>query len=473
MAQIDKMSRLVRNIHKHGIMIGMLLFSCTAWGEDRAIIQPGSPFQTIHGFYELNQSDQNNVAGVIQFGPLADVDIIQRGFYNRAAVVQFGREPLGTITQHEGTYNRAVVFQISDTSTLRIDQVDGVFNTAYVYQDPASPVGTLSQSSLNTLVNNFLFAPETVVSQTELTQIKTLSFNTSLLSRLDAVRTAGCEADGSLCKRFTVFAGGSLVEGQHSDRLGAIGFDYDITTSMIGGEIQLAPNVRLGLALQRSETDGDVNYGLASIDVHSTQISLFGSVNLPHLFMDFAAAYGNNDYNINRPGFGSPVTSSHEGYDVSLSARVGYLFKLARASLEFGPVVGLTYIKTSIDHYQELGHVLLTQRVDEQVYEALIGEAGVQLRYGSNRVSTFANLTLEHDFKIEGFRVINTSYSMSPDNRVFTPVYDFKNSNSVRLQSGFDVEIAFGLDVSFFVDFRFDNDEKDAWLLGANVNYSF
>jgi len=62
---------------------------------------------------------------------------------------------------------------------------------------------------------------------------------------------------------------------------------------------------------------------------------------------------------------------------------------------------------------------------------------------------------------------------MSPDNRVFTPVYDFKNSNSVRLQSGLDVEIAFGLDVSFVVDFRFGNDEKDAWLLGANVNYSF
>ncbi len=437
------MSQLVLNIHKHGIMIGMLLFSCTAWGEDQLI----------------NQSEQNNVAGVIQFGPFAAVDIIQIGDYNRTAVVQFGIEPVGTITQ-QGNHNRAVVFQISDTSTINIFQ-NGVFNYNSISQDSASPVGSLSQSSLNTLVNNFLFAPETIASQTELTQIKTLSFNTSLLARLDH----------PLSKRFTVFGGRNLVEGQHSDRLGAIGFDYNITTSMIGGEMQLTPNMRLGLALQRSKTDGDVNYGLANIDIHSTQVSIFGSVNLQQLFMDFAAAYGYNDYKINRPGFGSPVSSSHEGYDASLSARAGYLFK--HNFLKFGPVFGLNYIKTNIDDYQELGDVLLTQRVDEQNHKALIGEAGVQLRYGSHNFSTFTNLTLEHDFNMEEFRVINSTFSMSPDKKVFIPVSDFKHSNSVRLQSGLDVEIYFGLELSFLVDFRFNNDDTDAWMVGANVNYSF
>ncbi len=437
------MSQLVLNIHKHGIMIGLLLFSCTAWGEDQVI----------------NQSEQNNVAGVIQFGPIASVDIVQTGYYNRTAVVQFGIEPIGTITQ-QGNHNRAVVFQISDTSTINIFQ-DGVFNYNSISQDSASPVGSLSQSSLNTLVNNFLFAPETIASQTGLTQIKTLSFNTSLLSRLDH----------PLSKRFTVFGGRNLVEGQHSDRLGAIGFDYNITTSMIGGEMQLTPNMRLGLALQRSKTDGDVNYGLANIDIHSTQVSIFGSVNLQRLFMDFAAAYGYNDYKINRPGFGSPVSSSHEGYDVSLSTRAGYLFK--HNFLKFGPVFGLNYIKTNIDDYQELGDVLLTQRVDEQINDFLIGEVGVQLRYGSHNFSTFTNLTLEHDFNIEEFRVINSTFSISPDKKVFIPVSDFKNSNSVRLLSGLDVEVAVGLDLSFLVDFRFNNDETDAWMVGANVNYSF
>ena len=425
------------------VQIGMLLFSCTVWGEDQVI----------------NQSEQNNVAGVIQFGPFANVDIIQIGDYNRTAVVQLGIEPIGTITQ-EGNYNRAVVFQISDASTLKIFQ-DGVFNYNSISQDSASPVGSLSQSSLNTLVNNFLFAPETVVSQTELTKIKTLSFNTSLLSRLDR----------PLSKRFIVFGGRYLVEGQHSDRLGAIGFDYNITTSMIGGEMQLAPNMRLGLALQRSKTDGDVNYGLANIDIYSTEFSLFGSVNIEQLFMDFAATYGNNDYKINRPGFGSPVSTSHEGYDVSLSTRAGYLFK--HNSLKLGPIVGLSYIKTNIDQYQELGNVLLTQMVDEQINEALIGEVGVQLRYKSHNFSTFTNLTLERDFTIGGFNVVNTSYSISPDNSFFTPIYDFKDRNSVRLQSGLDVEIDFGLELSFLVDFRFDNDETDAWMVGANVNYPF
>jgi uncharacterized protein YhjY with autotransporter beta-barrel domain len=439
------MSQLVLNIHKHGIMIGMLLLSCTAWGEDQVI----------------NQSEQNNVAGVIQFGPFAAVDIIQIGDYNRTAVVQFGIDPVGTITQ-QGNHNRAVVFQIpiSDTSTIKIFQ-DGVFNYNSISQDSASPVGSLSQSSLNTLVNNFLFAPETIASQTELTQIKTLSFNTSLLSRLDR----------SLSKRFTLFGGRNLLEGQHSDRLGAIGFDYNITTSMIGGEMQLTPNMRLGLALQRSKTDGDVNYGLANIDIHSTLVSIFGSVNLQQLFMDFAAAYGNNDYKINRPGFGSPVSSSHEGYDVSLSTRAGYLFK--HNSLKFGPVVGLNYIQTNIDSYQELGNVLLTQTVDEQLNEFLIGEVGVQLRYKSHNFSTFTNLTLEHDFTIEEFRVIDSSYSMSPEKKVFIPVSDFKHNNSVRLLSGLDVEIDFGLELSFLVDFRFNNDERDAWMVGTNVNYSF
>jgi hypothetical protein len=96
------------------VQIGMLLFSCTVWGEDQVI----------------NQSEQNNVAGVIQFGPFANVDIIQIGDYNRTAVVQLGIEPIGTITQ-EGNYNRAVVFQISDTSTLKIFQ-NGVFLQFYI-----------------------------------------------------------------------------------------------------------------------------------------------------------------------------------------------------------------------------------------------------------------------------------------------------------------------------------------------------
>ncbi len=422
----------------------MFLLSCSVWGEDQVI----------------NQSEPNNVASVIQLGPLASVNIIQKGDYNRTAVIQFGIDPVGTIRQ-EGNYNRAVVFQISDTSTLNIFQ-DGVFNITSISQDSASPVGSLSQSSLNTLVNNFLFSPETIASQTELTQIKALSFNTSLLARLDH----------PLSKRFTVFGGRNLLEGQYSDRLGAIGFDYNITTSMIGGEMQLTPNMRLGLALQRSKTDGDVNYGLANIDIHSTQISIFGSVNLQQLFMDFAAGYGNNDYKINRPGFGSPVSSIHEGYDVSLSTRAGYLFKYN--SLKLGPVFGLNYIKTNIDNYQELGNALLTQRVDEQINEFLIGEVGVQLRYGSHNFSTFTNLTLEHDFTIEEFRVINSSYSMLPENKVFIiPVSDFKQRNSVRLLSGLDVEIAAGLDLSFIVDFRFNNDDTDAWMVGGNVNYSF
>lgn len=434
------MSQLLLNFHKYGIIIGILLFSCTAWG--------------------INQSEQNNVFGVIQLGPFAAVDIIQKGDYNRTAVVQFGINPVGTITQ-EGTYNRAVVFQISDTSTLNINQANGIFNTTYIFQDPDSPVGNLPQSSLNTLVNNFLFAPETLASQAELTQIKTLSFNTSLLARLDH----------PLSKQFTVFGGRNLLEGQHSDRLGAIGFDYNITTSMIGGEMQLTPNMRLGLALQRSKTDGDVNYGLANIDIHSTQVSIFGSVNIEQLFMDFAAAYGNNDYKINRPGFDSPVSSNHEGYDVSLSARAGYLFK--HNSLKLGPIVGLSYIKTNIDKYQELGNVLLTQMVDEQSNEDLIGEAGVQLRYKSHNFSTFTNLTLERDFTIGGFHLINSSYSISADKSFFTPIYDFKNRNSVRLHSGLDVEIDFGLELSFLVDFRFNNDDTDAWMVGANVNYPF
>jgi uncharacterized protein YhjY with autotransporter beta-barrel domain len=141
--------------------------------------------------------------------------------------------------------------------------------------------------------------------------------------------------------------------------------------------------------------------------------------------------------------------------------------------LKFGPVVGLNYIQTNIDSYQELGNVLLTQTVDEQLNEFLIGEVGVQLRYKSHNFSTFTNLTLEHDFTIEEFRVIDSSYSMSPEKKVFIPVSDFKHNNSVRLLSGLDVEIDFGLELSFLVDFRFNNDERDAWMVGTNVNYSF
>jgi outer membrane autotransporter protein len=435
----------------------------------------------------ISQTQPVNVVGVVQQGPVNLTAIAQNGFYNRSVVVQFGTTNTATVTQ-DGTYNRSHVFQFGPTNAATVTQ-NGPFNASSITQaltgDPRIGLGVF--------VNNLLFAPETVAPQVELGQVATRTFNNTLFSRLDANRfecptptvNAAFAADLPrrraapvpvpvfVCPQFSVFVTGTYGHGDRDDRVGIIGYDYDLAAVTAGVEYRVNPNLLLGGAFNYTRTEADLNFGFGNIDLDSYQVGLFASLSYPNWFLDGAVTYGWHEYGIERTGFIAPVTAAPDGNSFSAAVKTGYLFDAW--GLRLGPIAGLAYVKSWVDGYTESGDPLLTQSVREQELDALTGSAGVQVRWpfllGAMRLEPYINLTVEHEF-LDNSRVIATTFTLLPTTPILTPVLEDEQTYG-KIAGGVRFEVTSAVSMMLSAESTFAREEGNDFALNAGVKVRF
>lgn len=503
-------------LHKSASLATVALamsFCGQAWAQDRATLSPEGGFDPIPPVFIVNQTDENNVAGVVQTSPGASSDIVQTGFYNRAAVAQSGANPTASIDQL-GDFNRALIVQQQGTTDADIIQGD-VFNVGISIQTGAANSSTISQNGdendavqlqglndqtlvaatldsdqLETLVENFLFAPETLLVPVELAERKALGFNADILSRLNARTPPSCETIAAdlpegeplpvelQCRDYQFFAGGNWRFGDQDNRMGALGFDYDIVSAMVGVEKRILPGAYVGVALQYASGDAEVNDAIdAEIDMDSFQFGLFGDIRRHNWFVSGVVGFGLNYYDIDRPGFDGRTTGDADGHDISGAIQAGYLFDTGLGALQIGPIGGLTAATTEVDGYEEDGDPLLAQTVSDTSRDAIVGSVGLQVRniyrpFGLH-VSTFTDVTVEKDFGDDDFEVIESGFVAFPDVTIRTPVDAIDEDAYLRVASGFTVEIAANASATFRTDGTFFNDDRDSRSFGGEIGIRF
>ncbi len=211
------------------------------------------------------------------------------------------------------------------------------------------------------------------------------AFATQVDQRLDALRAgaSGFSVDlpqGNM--QGQVSGGGNLsgwLNGSYDygsrNTIGADnGFNYNIGTVSAGVDDHVADGVAIGAALGYGTDHGNVVED-GKISANAYQLGAYAAFYQPSYYLTLNFAYGFDNYNNTRPGVvGGPITSKPTGNTVTGGAEAGYV--LNAGVVAYGPVIGLNIYHASLGAYAESGDPGLTQAVNSQGFNQLIGDVG-------------------------------------------------------------------------------------------------
>jgi outer membrane lipase/esterase len=337
---------------------------------------------------------------------------------------------------------------------------------------------------------NIVLAPDTIAVQPALAAAVSNNFTGAVLGRLDAMREQNSVADlraaqhGASLKdsqeparyappsRFTVYVMGTVAAGSRSDAPDLSGLDYDSGSGTAGIEYRISPGVIVGLAGNYTSTNAHLDRG-ASVDVDAVQVAGYASYSSRHWFADALFAFGHHDVQMSRPGVIDTIHGDTDATTLAAVARGGYLFDLGK--LRAGPIAGLSYTHSRVDGYTEKGDPLLTFTVGEQTLESLTGSVGVQFRVpffaGPSPVSTFLNVTLEHEFG-DATRTMTASLTQAPLVPILSPIGNFETRSYGKVEGGLTFEIGPSLSATLNAASTFARDDNDR-RVSAALNYRF
>ncbi len=343
-------------------------------------------------------------------------------------------------------------------------------------------------------ITNQLLAPYSMAAQGDFTEIAANSFSNSLFRFLDNSRSRKAMlADLSMKDwvperpayhygNVSLFVELDHGQGDRSDRFGATGFNYNLSGITAGLELAAAPHTTLGLAVNSSSPNANLNNGFGSVKADFAQIAGYASVSYPNWFVDGAITAGGGDLHIVRPGLVSALTADPNAGMITAATKAGYLFDLPALSmlpgsglLKAGPIAGLTYSHVNISAYTEAGDPLLNQIVNGQSVDGLTGKAGLELRYpvriGSTVINPWVDLTIERDF-LDGARTLVTAQSYSPALTISTPVAGASQTYG-RLAGGLSASVTNNISVNINGDTTFARSNGNDYSIMGGVKFTW
>lgn len=223
------------------------------------------------------------------------------------------------------------------------------------------------------------------------------SFGSTLLGRLDlsAARFGSASAGG-----LHFYISGNTASVDRAATMTSLGYEMDTTGATAGAEYDAGGGAVFG---------GAVNYGRSEADMETTtgrakstawQVGVYGGWSGGGAFVEAYAGYGWLRYDIDRTAVIDEIDGRADGNALTAGGQAGYLFGLG--GLRVGPVIGVRYAEVDIDGYTETGDPVLTNNVQAQELDSLVGSAGIEARatlaIGGLAVEPYASALLEQEF---------------------------------------------------------------------------
>jgi outer membrane lipase/esterase len=357
------------------------------------------------------------------------------------------------------------------------------------YQNSVHPTAA-AMALIGNYMANQIDAPTTVVPQGAITASLATGFVGSVLGRLDASRTpqpfgignamamayAGPTKAPAPLKpedRWSVYSDFSYASGSLDRQFFNAGYDYHAPGGTFGIEYRYDSRWRLGFALGYSQPDVTLGVQNAHDHVKSYQFAGYGSFTDTNWFVETVAAYGRHDFSLDRQGVIDVIHGSTSADTFTTAARAGYLVNAG--AVRVGPIAGFSYTHGVIGGYTESGDILLTMMVDRQTFDALTGNAGLQLRLpfvvGTALYSPFINLTAEQDFAGSGRNVITTLVT-APLLPILTPV-SANDRTYGRVAAGIGATIAGNVSATLTASTTFARAGGDAFAVSGGIKAAF
>ena len=174
--------------------------------------------------------------------------------------------------------------------------------------------------------------------------------------------------------------------GSQGAEQGVAGYDATILGTMIGYDVPLDPNTRVGMGIgfARSQIDGNSFQGAGnntSIDTYKALVYI--GHDSGNWFISGDASFGWDDYTGTRliqfPGVSRAAKASYSGQDYTARVTTGNHFFAGGFTIT--PIAALQYTHLDLGSYTETGAAAIGLRVNAQSYDFLESSLGVKVAH--------------------------------------------------------------------------------------------
>ncbi|EAA3799147.1 hypothetical protein DOQ73_23090 [Salmonella enterica subsp. enterica] len=318
-------------------------------------------------------------------------------------------------------------------------------------------------------ISNIVQAPYSIAATANVAQSTAASFSTGLMDRLSSNRAMNWQ---KVNEGVSVYALGAHSKGS-DDGGGELGYDdYRGGSGAVGIELGLNPNLLTGLALSYTRSHGDI--GRDRIESESNQFAVYLSYTDGGWWADALASYGDHNLDLQREGVISSVSSDADAETLGASVRGGYLFDFG--SFQAGPFIGVKYLHSEVDSFDEHGDELLNYEVRSQTLSSKTAEAGLRIQapftIQDYSIGSFLSVAWQHEFGDDS-RTLEASLEQAPLLPIKTSIDNYGARNYGVVSGGLSAGLTENLRASLTVSSTFARDKGDAHQVGASLDYSF
>jgi len=298
-------------------------------------------------------------------------------------------------------------------------------------------------------------------------------FTVSLPSQGEYADIGANDASPAQVGKIGGFFSGSYNYGNRKTEGADSGFNYNVGTFALGVDDVVFPGVALGAAFGYGTDSGTISGG-GKVGANAYQFGAYATFFQPNYYMNLKFAYGFDGYNNSRPGVvGGNLTAKPSGSTYEFGTTLGYL--LHAGPVTYGPVVGIDLADANIAAYTEQGDAALTQSVDAQTFERIVGDLGVAastpLQLGSVVLQPNVSATVDDLFSGNGgsFASVFTDEPLVP----ITSVYPKATKIWGVLSGGVSVNLSSRLTLAASFSTTVAKDDGEDREVTGNLKYQF
>lgn len=266
-------------------------------------------------------------------------------------------------------------------------------------------------------------------------------------------------------KRWEFFVNGNYGNRDVDTISSTAGFDTDLFTATLGLEYKIKPQLAIGFAVTRVESDNDLGT-LGSSELEGYSFAAYVSCFCKNFYADLLYSLGSYNHQIHRnTGLGRTATARPDSLTNSLQFNTGYNLHLGRVVT--GPIVSLDWVHGDIDGYTEDRGGNANVTVNDQDTDSLISRLGwqvsVPMRTGFGLITPQVRAAWVHEYLNDnqqvGASLVTSPYYLVTGATV-TNIGGFDSRSNAQapgndyLSAGGGVGMQFGDNVSVVVDYE-------------------
>lgn len=305
---------------------------------------------------------------------------------------------LETVIKSPGTYGFGNVTDACIDSAACV--ASPTIQNSYLFWDSVHPT-TRAQQVIAAYAAASLRGFESLTVPARVNNDAAQNFTSVLNGRLDALQNGASgisygidgtnEGSADPLHKLSMFLTvGGQFGSQHSNSEDfATGYSYNSTVTAMGVDYRWNEHVITGLALGYNDTHADLKEGNGKVRDEGVNVGIYGLMTEGDAYAEFTGGYDKDNDKATRTGVLGGITGKPDGQTWSASTTVGLNFHPQPQTL-LGPDAGLEYTNSGLGAYTESGDPLLTQNVEAQNDQQLVGTVGLH----SSTTMIWGNMSL-------------------------------------------------------------------------------